>query len=624
NEDTDGDDPLGAGQPQRRDPRSAESTHFRAQPVGADMRSVNAEPVRPSDTFHTGGKSLRLGVKAGQGGLAMKVALPVTFCLIIGLAISFLVIHDRLNQQRIAAFKNEAADEAYSMGVLGRLLLAHKNLFLKENPNYETAVEWPAGEHWLVAHGFVDAGDWISATGFGLNEYAPVEVLDKAAERLTLLDFQRWLNTPGGATNLVGVFILDTNGVTIASAVSSTFRFDPVRLRLRPVSEDHSSVGLHRIMVDYLPDFEPEPVVRGVARIMSGPESGLQIGSAVVVLKTSTMEHANHSFIVLLLTLMALLTIFMIAITWLSARRAIVPIRRLVADMQAMAEGDYARRSALAASSDETGQLALAFNSMAERLRVARVNEKENSRLESDLAIARNIQNNLLPPQTPRVRGLDIHTTYRPAREIGGDYYDFLPVDNQHIGVVIADASGKSIPAALVMSTTRAILRFVAPGNLSAAETLTRVNAILSADIPQGMFVTACYTVLDPLTKSMICASAGHTPLLIAREDGSIEQLNPGGIALGFDSGPIFQRSIREQRVNLNKGDRVLMYTDGVVECVNPANEEYSDRRLREFLRRHRDLSSFEFVGALMADLDRYRGAAEIRDDTTVVTFKVL
>jgi sigma-B regulation protein RsbU (phosphoserine phosphatase) len=138
------------------------------------------------------------------------------------------------------------------------------------------------------------------------------------------------------------------------------------------------------------------------------------------------------------------------------------------------------------------------------------------------------------------------------------------------------------------------------------------------------MFVTAYYVILDPLSGSMLCASAGHTPLLIARRDGSVELLNPGGIALGFDGGPIFQRSIRERRVRLESGDRVLLYTDGVVECVNPANEEYSDRRLREFVRRNRELSSRDFVGALMADLDRHRGPADMRDDTTIVTFRVI
>lgn len=103
-----------------------------------------------------------------------------------------------------------------------------------------------------------------------------------------------------------------------------------------------------------------------------------------------------------------------------------------------------------------------------------------------------------------------------------------------------------------------------------------------------------------------------------------MEVINPGGIALGFDRGPVFQHSLKEQVVNLEKGDRFILYTDGVVECANIENEEYSERRLQEFLRRHRHLSSHDFVGALLADLDHYRGGAEIRDDSTIVTFKVV
>ncbi|MCC8115973.1 MAG: serine/threonine-protein phosphatase, partial [Planctomycetes bacterium] len=162
------------------------------------------------------------------------------------------------------------------------------------------------------------------------------------------------------------------------------------------------------------------------------------------------------------------------------------------------------------------------------------------------------------------------------------------------------------------------------PGAEAAADPWSRANASRSVDIPNGMFVTAYYVILDPLAQTMLCASAGHTPMLIARADGGVDIVNPGGIALGFDRGAIFERSIREERIKLGRGDRVFLYTDGVVECMNAAEEEYSDRRLREFLRRNRDLSSHDFVGALMADLDRHRGTADMWDDITIVTFKVL
>jgi sigma-B regulation protein RsbU (phosphoserine phosphatase) len=285
-----------------------------------------------------------------------------------------------------------------------------------------------------------------------------------------------------------------------------------------------------------------------------------------------------------------------------------------------MADGDFSRR-AEPFGSEETIALELALDSLSERLRSVKAKERENANLSSDLSAARNVQSCLLPARTAAIQGLDIHSAYRPAREVGGDYYDFLPLDSRRMGLVVADVSGKSVPAALIMSTTRAMLRAVAPDNPSAAQVLSQVNAMLAADIPKGMFVTACYMIIDPKGRSLLCASAGHTPLLVGRRDGRVEQVAPGGIALGFDPGPVFQRSLREARLELEAGDRILAYTDGVVECQNPAKEEYSDRRLREFLRRNRALSSRDFVESLLADLDRHRGESEIHDDTTIVTF---
>lgn len=604
---------------------AAESTRFRSAPVpdlDGDARTFS-QGRGGSDAYLASAKSIRMHSRTSRGGLAMRLAIPVIVAMLLGMIVYSLIIRSRVSNVMLNKLKADAGNAAFTSGLLGRLLIIHRDKFLADNPDYLARGEWVAGEHWLVTHGFVGGEDWVEATGFQLEEYAPISTLDSAGEKTILAGLSRYVNSPRSSTEIVAVFLLNPDGTVFASGQKASFRFDPLALKAFTPVAPPVHAGDTVVYVDYVPDIQPEPLVRGLARIMAADDSEELLGSAVVVLRTQRYSAEQRSFTALLAGLTLLYAALMALACWYSARRITVPLRCMAENMQAMAEGDYARRAGIN-ETDELGLLAQAFNSMAERLRVARLNEKETSRLESDLAIARDIQNNLLPPQTPRVRGLDIFTSYRPAREIGGDYFDFLPVDEQHMGMVVADASGKSIPAALVMSTTRAILRFVAPGSASAAETLARVNAILSVDIPKGMFVTAYYVILDPLADTMLCASAGHTPLLIARADDSVEILNPGGIALGFDSGPIFQRSIREQKVKLERGDRVLLYTDGVVECVNPSNEEYSDRRLREFLRRNRQLTSHDFVGALMADLDRHRGAAEMRDDTTIVTFRVL
>ncbi len=601
----------------------AESTQFRSQ-VAPDSILPGGDTGRASDAFYGVGKSIRIRGRSPRGGLALKIAFPILLVMLLLNSGAALVMHQRIENNQFTDLKSLAGSGAYAIAVTGRHIISQRDKFLREHPDYPSQAEWRTGDHWLYRGGFVDADKWVKATGFKLDEFAPVPILEQAAKRIIFSEFTNWLDASHGESRLSAIVLVNPDGSILASNQNPLLRLDLPSLVAAPTGAPFRETGLARIFVDYLEDARPEPMMRGLARLMAEDDPGRVIGTAAVLVRTVRQQQDRQAFLLLAGALLLAQLVFMSLACWYAVRRVTSPMRRLAADMQAMAEGDYSRRSAMV-EADEIGMLATAFNSMAERLRVARTNERENSRLESDLAVARSIQNNLLPPQTPRVRGLDIHTAYRPAREIGGDYFDFLPVDNRHIGLVVADASGKSIPAALVMSTTRAILRFVAPGNLSAAETLSRVNAILSVDIPRGMFVTAYYLVCDPLDNSLICASAGHTPLLVARADGEkVEQINPGGIALGFDNGPIFQRSIREQRVKLESGDRILLYTDGVVECVNPANEEYSERRLREFLRRNRNLSSHDFVGALLADLDRHRGAAEMRDDTTVVTFKVL
>lgn len=601
-----------------------ESTDFRGVPMDDPVPKASASARRRStDVYYGGQQSIRIHGRAGRGGLALRLALPIAITVLLGMLVLSIVVRNRVSAIQTKDRRADAFNVSFSGSLFGRNLLLHREKFLNDNPEYPQRAEWKTGDHWLVTHNFVSETDWIDATGFQLDEYAPVSVMDKAAEQTILASLSRFLNSTRADTEIIGMYIHTRDGTLLASGQKANIRFDSRAIRALPLPTEFIEVGGVRIYVDLIDYLPPEPLARAVTLILRDNSKDDTLGTLTTILRTHRHEREKNATFFLILGLSLLLAGLAALASWLSARRVTNPVRRLASDMQAIAEGDYTRRASIR-KNDEIGLLAQSFNSMVERLRVANINAKENSRLESDLAIARDIQSNLLPLQTPRIRGLDIHTSYRPAKEIGGDYFDFLPVDEQHVGLVIADASGKSVPAALVMSTTRAILRFVAPGTLSAAETLTRVNAILSVDIPKGMFVTAYYLILDPLNGTMVCASAGHTPLLIAKADGSVELLNPGGIALGFDSGPIFQRSIREQRVKLHSGDRVLMYTDGVVECVNVADEEYSDRRLREFLRRNRDLSSHDFVGALMADLDRHRGTADIYDDTTIVTFKVL
>ncbi|HYG77054.1 MAG TPA: SpoIIE family protein phosphatase [Planctomycetota bacterium] len=303
------------------------------------------------------------------------------------------------------------------------------------------------------------------------------------------------------------------------------------------------------------------------------------------------------------------------------------PINSLVEDINIVSKGDLDHVSAVPnQTSDEVGLLAMAFNRMTGNLREAREAERDRERIASELNTAKAIHAKLMPEKLPQLPGIDIFTAYNCAKEVGGDYYDFIPVgDVEHLALCVADVSGKGIPGSMVMGTTRTILRMMAVNNLSAADVLSKTNYHVARDIKRGMFVTCVYAILNVRTREMTVASAGHNPMLIWRAaTKTIEKVRPNGIALGFDKGPVFNRTVREQKVKLNPGDRVLMYTDGVVESMNEQREEWSDEKLDEFTLQHATLPSKEFVRLLIKALEEHQGNAEQHDDITITTFRLL
>jgi serine phosphatase RsbU (regulator of sigma subunit) len=303
------------------------------------------------------------------------------------------------------------------------------------------------------------------------------------------------------------------------------------------------------------------------------------------------------------------------------------PINSLVSDINTVSQGDLDHTSTVPdQTSDEVGLLAMAFNRMTKNLREARKAEREHERIDSELNTAKAIHAKLMPEKLPQLPGIDVFTAYNCAKEVGGDYYDFIPVgDMEHLALCVADVSGKGIPGSMVMGTTRTILRMMAVNNLSAADVLTKTNYHVARDIKRGMFVTCIYAILNLRTREMTVASAGHNPMLIWRSaTNSIEKVRPNGIALGFDKGPVFQRTVREQKVKLETGDRVLMYTDGVVESMNEKRQEWGDEKLDEFTVKNGGLPSKEFVRLLIKALEEHQGRAEQHDDITITTFRLL
>ncbi len=306
------------------------------------------------------------------------------------------------------------------------------------------------------------------------------------------------------------------------------------------------------------------------------------------------------------------------------ARRITRPVRELVGDIEQVSGGDLGHRTA-ASSGDEIGQLARAFNRMTEALQGAHQRELDARDSEHEMEIASQIQANLAPRSLPRSPGVDIATFSRPSKSVGGDYFDCFEVDGTRIGFIVADVAGKGVPGSLVMAMTRSLIRMEAAreGSASPGDTLKRVNKMLAPDVKKGMFVTALYCILTPETGEVMVASAGHHPLLVWRaRDDKIEESAPRGIALGLDSGPLFDRTLQEEGVHLARGDRVVLFTDGAVEAMDPRGEEYGDPRFRELCWRLATEPSDRFLARVVEALDGHVAGAPQQDDLTLVTFR--
>ncbi|HYF01096.1 MAG TPA: SpoIIE family protein phosphatase [Planctomycetota bacterium] len=302
------------------------------------------------------------------------------------------------------------------------------------------------------------------------------------------------------------------------------------------------------------------------------------------------------------------------------------PIKTLMADIQEVSSGNLAHQTAVT-STDEVGLLASTFNRMTQALKGAHDQELQTRALEHDLAIASEIQSNLVPKRMLKIPGYDVSAYYRPSKEVGGDYYDFIEIDEHNEGIIVADVSGKGIPGSLVMTMARAFIRMEAERsrNTSPGDTLSKANRMLAQDIKKGMFVTAMYAILDKRTNELKVASAGHNPMVVWRASSNQVQLvNPNGIALGFDKGPVFERTVKEERIALGRGDRIVMYTDGTVEAMNEANQEFGDDKFFGLVKQLATRDSNQMLNLLVKSLDEHKGNAPQSDDITIVTLRYL
>lgn len=246
--------------------------------------------------------------------------------------------------------------------------------------------------------------------------------------------------------------------------------------------------------------------------------------------------------------------------------------------------------------------------------------EKELATVKQELNLAYEIQTNLLPSSAPSIEGYDLAGVSIPAQSVGGDYFDYLPLDDYHLGIALGDVSGKGMPAALLMSNTQATLSGQAVLGVSVHETVERSNRLLTANIRRGSFLTLFYGVLDTVSGNFKFCNAGHNKPYVHRANGDLEKLTLGGLVIGF----IKTQKYEEDSIVLNPGDTLFVFSDGVTEAMNTDREQFEEERLETVLKSMGDAPAQEFIDRVYDEVKNHVGDAPQNDDITMLVVKRL
>jgi serine phosphatase RsbU (regulator of sigma subunit) len=275
---------------------------------------------------------------------------------------------------------------------------------------------------------------------------------------------------------------------------------------------------------------------------------------------------------------------------------------------------------------DQLGDLSASFNAMTAEMRTLLGEVAQKERLDQDMRAARDIQQRLLPEAPTHLPGLDVLAFCTPAREVAGDYYDFLPITPTSLGVLIADVAGKGLAAGLYMAQLKVIVQSLAHLHHEPREFLRAVNRIVSRNIDPRSFITMTYGVVDLDRRELTFARAGHAPLMrLAHGSRDVDIFAPDGMVVGLtlDEGDMFDSVLEQRTVPLASGDLLVWFTDGITEAMTTGHECYGEARLAEVIRSHADAPLGTLRAALERDLDVFTGHADPHDDMTMILLRL-
>lgn len=323
-------------------------------------------------------------------------------------------------------------------------------------------------------------------------------------------------------------------------------------------------------------------------------------------------HHRTRIFLASTAVVYLFLGFFVLLILWYGLQR---PLSTIVDQLKANG------RISLKTGTRELDLLASTINSQLESILKEGEAKAERKKIEHELEIARNIQQSLLPDSCPKIKGLDVAAIALPAMQVGGDFYDFIPLNDDRIGLVIADVSGKGMPAALFMALSRALIRVNATQEHAITTVIEKTNHLIQEFSSSGYFVTLFYAIADSNNSSLQYIRAGHNPPLFYKAaDNEIMSLKGRGVALGvFDD-----LDLEAKHRDLASGDILLLFTDGVTEAINPLNKEFGVGRLSELLRKNRHLAASAIINEIKQEIETFADGVPQFDDITLVVLKVV
>ncbi len=345
----------------------------------------------------------------------------------------------------------------------------------------------------------------------------------------------------------------------------------------------------------------------------------LHMGFSAESIKNTIKEAQKNMLIVAAIAVGAGAAIIIVLVSLI-----IGSLGEITKDIVAIGEGELDRYKRMEIKrNDEIGDIALSVKEMAMKLEKAQKELVEKERMKREMEIAKDIQAALLPRGLPQFPGFELSAFYQAAREVGGDYYDVLNVDDKHFGLVVADVSGKSVSGAMMMAVMRTVMKMKAVGNPSPVDVIAQTNEEIAKDIPEDIFITTLYIVVNKETGEIRVCNAGHNEGLLLT-DGELIPLKPEGmpIGIGLVDEKGYREALKEERRVMKKGDVLVLFTDGITEAMNELHQEFGEDRFFKVLKENRMASAREITEAVMKKVREFTGNIPQSDDITLVVLK--